>query len=63
MTKEQKAEITFLTKTQQKIRSGKIPYQAMTSWSRNNDEGYNDGLEACAKYLEERIKVLNKKYS
>jgi hypothetical protein len=62
MTREQKNEIARLTRAQSKIRGAKVPYKAMTSWSRGYDEGYNDGLESCAAFLGDKIDALKKKY-
>jgi hypothetical protein len=54
-------EIKYLNKAIKEIREGKIHYSQMTSWSKNRDEGYNDGLEAASLYLEKRVKYLNKR--
>lgn len=42
------------------LQNSKIHYSQSTSWSRNNDEGYNDGIQLAIHQLEKRSKYLEK---
>ena len=53
--------IKWLENFVKRIEKIKIPYSESTSWSRANDEGFNDGLIACSNEVKKRIKYLNEK--
>lgn len=62
---EDNKKVTRMLKNlKKKIATGIIPYQAMTSCDRNTSEGYNDGLRAVMKLIDNKLKseVKSNKY-
>ena len=53
-------EIKYLNKLAGQLQSSKIHWAQSTSWTRQNDEGYNDGLQLGITLIERRIKYLER---
>ncbi len=59
--KETKAQLKWIYKLVGDLQNSKIHYSKSTSWTRNNDEGYNDGIQLAITQLEKRAKYLERK--
>lgn len=59
--KEIKDQLTWIYKLLTDLQSSKIHYSQSTSWTRQMDEGYNDGIQLGITQLEKRAKYLEKK--
>ena len=53
-------EIKYLNKLAGQLQQSKIHWSVSTSWSRNNDEGYNDGLQLAIAQIDKRVKYLER---
>jgi len=56
--KDIKAQLKWIYKLITGLQNSKIHYSRSTSWSRQNDEGYNDGIQLAIAQLEKRAKYL-----
>lgn len=59
--KEIKAQLKWLYKLIGDLQNSKIHYSQSTSWTRSNDEGYNNGIQLAITQLEKRAKHLERK--
>ena len=59
--KEIKAQLKWIYKLITGLQNSKIHYSQSTSWTRQNDEGYNDGIQLGITQLEKRARDLEKK--
>ncbi len=53
-------EIKYLNKLFAKLQESKIHWKQSTSWTRQYDQGYNDGLQLAITQIEKRVKYLTK---
>jgi len=59
--KDIKAQLKWIYKLISDLQNSKIHYSQSTSWTRQNDEGYNDGIQLGISQLEKRAKYLERK--
>lgn len=59
--KDIKAQLKWIYKLISNLQGSKIHYSQSTSWTRQNDEGYNDGIQLAITQLEKKAKQLGKK--
>ena len=59
--KEIKSQIAWANKLIVGLQNSKIHYSQSTSWTRNFDEGYNDGIELAINQLRKRVNNLERR--
>lgn len=61
MKREMNSQLNWLNKLITDLQNSKVHWSKSTSWTRQNDEGYNDGVQLCISQLEKRAKYLERK--